>query len=91
MRSASMKNIQIFSVYSSAVLAALAFWVFESLMKGSFQPSAAWSDSFVPSDPSELWFRLFVGVVIVGTVIDFQQKARKIRQLEAQLSSEPME
>ena len=89
MRSSSMKNIQTLSVYSGAVFADLAFWVFESLMKGSFQPSAAWSESFVPADPTELWFRLFVGVIIIGLVIDFQQKARKIRQLEEQLCSEP--
>jgi hypothetical protein len=88
MRSLSIKNIQPLSVYSSAVLVAVAFWVFESLMKGSFQPPAPWFESFIPDDPIELWFRLFVGVIIIGLVIDFKQKAVKIRHLEAQLCSE---
>ena len=91
MRSSSSKNIQALSVYSGAVFAALAFWVFESLMKGCLQPFAALSESFIPNDPTELWFRLFVGVIIIALVIDFQQKARKIKRLEAQLYSEPMD
>ena len=84
-----MKNMQGLSVYTVAVLVALSFWVFESLMKGCFQPVSRWDESFIPSDPTELWFRLFVGVIIIALVIDFQQKSRKIRRLEAQLCSEP--
>ena len=83
-----MKNMQGLSVYTGAVLVSLAFWVFESLMKGCLQSIAGWTESFIPSDPTELWFRLLVGAIIIGLVIDFQQKARKIRQLEAQLCSE---
>jgi hypothetical protein len=83
-----MKNMQGLSVYTVAVLVALSFWVFESLMKGCFQPVSRWDESFIPTDPTELWFRLLVGAIIIGLVIDFQQKARKIRQLETQLYSE---
>ena len=88
MRTPSMKNIQGLSVYTVAVLFSLAFWVFESLMKGCFKPVAGWDESFIPSDPTELWFRLLVGAIIIGLVIDLQQKARKIRQLETHLYSE---
>ena len=87
MRSLSSKEVKGLSVYAGAVLTAATFWVFESLMKGSLQPDTSWSELFIPSAPAELWFRIFTGAIIVSLVIGHQERTKKIRGLEEQLSS----
>lgn len=77
-----------FSVYIGAVFAALTFWVFESLMTGSFQSTATWSEIFIPTAPADIWFRLLTGAVIIGLVISHHERSRKIRRLEEKLYSE---
>jgi hypothetical protein len=76
------------SVYAGAVSAALVFWLFESFMKVSSQSATTWVDSLIPGDPVELWARFLVGAVIIGLVLDYHGKSRKIRHLEEQLCSE---
>ena len=71
------------SLVWSAVLAALLFWVGDSLLDGIFFEGTGYYAELIPDEPKELWMRLLLVTVLLGFGIVVQLLVN--RRMEDQL------
>ena len=74
-------------IYLVALAYAIGFWTFEAVMENGFIIENLAFTSLFPTEPGKLWFRIFLGVCIVGFAISYQERYGIIKELERELGS----
>ncbi len=74
-------------IYIVALAYAISFWTFEAVMENGFITENFAFTSLFPTEPGKLWFKIFLGVCIVGFAISYQERYGIIKDLERQLDA----